>query len=1148
MKLTIYRIGVPNAVVNLENGSEVDSKLMGDDLCTLKFNSDQVVDIAIRDYVTVFGKNYYFNRLPEIKKVSGNMYQYTCQCYAFMYDLTKVQLLDSGNSEFDLIGDSEDFIDLIVTNMNRAIGGWSKGTVDATDARLMNFSGNNCMEVLEMLAREFELQYQIDGNEINLTSVGSDTGLTVSYGKGKGLYELTRDTVSNKNIVTRLYALGSDRNLDSDYRSYAKRLMFDYPGDNYVENNVSTYGLIEATKIFEEFYPKRTGTISYVDGSDKLVFRDSAIDFDVNSYLIPGVTAKVHFQTGNLAGLEFEIESYDDGDKEFTIIANTDAYGYELPNDSLKPAVSDTYVLLDISMPESYITTAEADLLAAATAYIGENSVPRVTYRLELDEKFAEDNSLDLVPGDKITVLDTDLGIDSLVQMSRVRRDIIHSYRYSLELTDHLEASVIRRLYADDVEMQRKIKVSDVGDILGARRKWKGTQELLNHIFDPDDYFDMDHIRPLSIETGMLAVGMKSQQFILKDVVIQPNYTGDANKCEISAGFLIHFSIEETNKTWTLTSNSYSSLTYTAVYYIYARCSRSTTDGQVVLDSTQRKVDDGSTYYYFLVGVLHAEDEEAGIRIISLTYGFTRINGKFITTGRIESEDGQNYFDLDNNVIAGKVTFIPGTGGYTNIGDKPAQLADINSGEGTKLTGIEAGAEVNVQSSPTIGIKINYGPWGTPNSGEAIIHGFDTTGAAADIDGFFYYSATKKTIDRTQAGQNWTISTNMTGSGYIVYRTGSEVFAISGQGDFKCAFCKKENGLWYYDDNTAWILFTPADTDVVIGTLVSDTADHIESANVWGYAQEIDVVAESAADRTQTIIDGGIITSGRIELGTVVTNAGINGYGSAGSEIRIWAGDTYANRATAPFRVNQNGAVTAISGAIGGWTLASDAIYTGSKVSSGYSGGAGEITIHSQGSIHAQNFYINVDGSIAAKNITLETAVSGNRKVKIANGEIWNPALDSDTADISINRIGYNDGQTRYRDLYIYDGKGTMMQFFDGSLSQIQFDAQMWIDRVQRHNVNVFIGGETLTVASAPMQISSGTSSQTIYLPASPENGMIFNIIRGSSGALTVDGNGYNIQDMTGSDVASFAFGTYERLTLVYSGGSGKWFMLHYST
>ena len=64
-------------------------------------------------------------------------------------------------------------------------------------------------------------------------------------------------------------------------------------------------------------------------------------------------------------------------------------------------------------------------------------------------------------------------------------------------------------------------------------------------------------------------------------------------------------------------------------------------------------------------------------------------------------------------------------------------------------------------------------------------------------------------------------------------------------------------------------------------------------------------------DNTKTVIDGGIVTSGTIQLagsgGSIL--AGITGNGTAATSIRIWAGASYENRATAPFRVMQNGSV-----------------------------------------------------------------------------------------------------------------------------------------------------------------------------------------------------------------------------------------------
>jgi len=67
------------------------------------------------------------------------------------------------------------------------------------------------------------------------------------------------------------------------------------------------------------------------------------------------------------------------------------------------------------------------------------------------------------------------------------------------------------------------------------------------------------------------------------------------------------------------------------------------------------------------------------------------------------------------------------------------------------------------------------------------------------------------------------------------------------------------------------------------------------------------------ADRTSTVINGGLVTTGTIELqdGNNITKAGITAKGSGDSSIRIFAGDTFTNRAIAPFKVTQGGSVYA---------------------------------------------------------------------------------------------------------------------------------------------------------------------------------------------------------------------------------------------
>ena len=85
--------------------------------------------------------------------------------------------------------------------------------------------------------------------------------------------------------------------------------------------------------------------------------------------------------------------------------------------------------------------------------------------------------------------------------------------------------------------------------------------------------------------------------------------------------------------------------------------------------------------------------------------------------------------------------------------------------------------------------------------------------------------------------------------------------------------------------------------------LTAKTANEEFSMSDWDDSQ--------IYDNTQTVIDGGIVTSGTVQLagngGDI--NAGITGNGTSNTSVRIWAGDTFNNRASAPFRVLQNGKV-----------------------------------------------------------------------------------------------------------------------------------------------------------------------------------------------------------------------------------------------
>ena len=120
---------------------------------------------------------------------------------------------------------------------------------------------------------------------IHTGNFGSTIPVTLQYGKGKGLYSLSRKNVNEDGIINRLYVSGGTDNIPANYRGFSDRLKFSDAG--YIEDAtlISEHGLKEGSIIFEDIYPKRTGVISAL-GNSVFKFVDSSMDFNLNLSLI----------------------------------------------------------------------------------------------------------------------------------------------------------------------------------------------------------------------------------------------------------------------------------------------------------------------------------------------------------------------------------------------------------------------------------------------------------------------------------------------------------------------------------------------------------------------------------------------------------------------------------------------------------------------------------------------------------------------------------------------------------------------------------------------------------------------------------------------------------------------------------------------
>lgn len=621
----------------------------------------------------------------------------------------------SDKSTFDLTYTIKEFVQVLIYNMERDYPGLWKFDVDNcpdTEAKTIQFSGVNCLQALQTLcnSEQFNLEFQITqdkgvrtihigkfGKRINPPS-GADF---FEWGKGNGLYNLKEQKIDDKAIITRLWAEGGTTNIRSNYREYSERLQLPYPQrKNQYEHTLSdgtvvkvgseTIGIAddakryiedaelrdkigseEDVKTYDNIYPTRTGTVTAVVADDICAFIDDTMDFDLNKkddkgtvYLVDGTSAKITFTSGRLAGQQFELDAkggYNHETKKFRIIPFTDNRGLTIPfletQDAYKIEVGNTYKITDIYLPESYEQKAEEALWYAAMEDFKTATQAKAQYTLTLDrlyflQELSRDTDTSVFEvGDYVPVKDTRFGIEKQMRIQKVTRNLLLEQDYQITLADTTAVSIQTQTVLTVIEHENIINNNRLRDLNKARRGWRTTEDLRNMVYDTDGYFDTDNIKPNSIDTNMLTVGAKSQQFVLSGCVLQANFGGNPNMFVATAGILSHLTIDNDKiRNWKMNEASFK-LQSTGGYYLFAKCSKSGENGVWYLTQEQLKFEPTSdpNNYYFQVGIVSSLYADDNFRDFQTTYGFTRINGNTITTGRIITSDGECYLDLDGN-------------------------------------------------------------------------------------------------------------------------------------------------------------------------------------------------------------------------------------------------------------------------------------------------------------------------------------------------------------------------------------------------------------------------------------------------------------------------------------------------------------------
>lgn len=491
MELKVYnRKGVLKLTVSPSENSTRQKRLMGDHVLGLSFTAFECVPLEVYDYVDFEGVRFWITEEYAPKQTSTVEWEYDCKFYgieSLMRQALVLKIVDGENDPiFSLTAPAREHMALIVANINRQMGttDWKVGEVLSTENLTLDYEGTYCDEALSMLADAAKTEFWTDGMTVNLCRC--EYGDEAVLGYDNGLVSLERESADNVKFFTRLFPIGSTRNIDPDEYGYSRLQL---PSRrSYVEQNTQQ-GIVEHYErdAFSGIYPRRIGTLSGVrseqhtddDGEPFTIYyvKDTSLTFDPNSYEIGGLVKQMTFQSGELNGRDFEV-NYDTKTREFEIITQ---WPYDddtqLPGGLLIPKVGDEYILWNIRMPREYYPLAEQEFAEAVDEYLLEHGQDRYVYKGRTDYVEVARRRLTLDVGRRVRLESDEYFPGTGYRTSRITsisQNVQYPSEMDIEVSDVLGKGALEKIDEELGEVRHYAKTASAGlpDIV---RSWENT-------------------------------------------------------------------------------------------------------------------------------------------------------------------------------------------------------------------------------------------------------------------------------------------------------------------------------------------------------------------------------------------------------------------------------------------------------------------------------------------------------------------------------------------------------------------------------------------------------------------------------------------------------------------------------------------------
>ena len=486
MELKIYNgnDGTLKLTASPNSSSTLTEEVMGEYCVSASFTHTAFVKLDANDYVQLQGVKYKIRSPYRPAQKNTQTYQYNVKFYAPIHDAEDALFLFQADgemtTEFSYDGTPLAHLRLWVDNMNRIAGQalWTVGTVIGGENKTIEYKNVYCWDAAfgsSGIAATFGTELLADGYTVNLCK--AERGERIELGYLQGLTQLSQEDNGDVRFFTRLFPLGSTRNINASQYGYA-RLQLPSRA-KYVDKNTELYGIKDAYEesAFSGIYPRYTGTVTAVrterqtneEGREYTIYyiKDSGMGFNPNDYEIPEQVKMLAFQTGDLSGRgdqedgSFQANWHADTG-EWEIINVYPDETTQLPGGEIIPKVGDTYIPWNFSLPDEYISAAEQEYAEAVDEFLSTYSFDTQKYNGTTDRNYIENNGTPLIVGQNVRLLSTEYFTAGYkdTRVTKVVRKLCDLCQATVTCTDRIgtgwKSSVDNRLENLQYELARQ--------------------------------------------------------------------------------------------------------------------------------------------------------------------------------------------------------------------------------------------------------------------------------------------------------------------------------------------------------------------------------------------------------------------------------------------------------------------------------------------------------------------------------------------------------------------------------------------------------------------------------------------------------------------------------------------------------------------